>query len=127
MTREEGENWLINITADIGKAEHQGLWHYEQTLLKKAVVDAVKNAVVLVAWDDEADEYDVADIAIKATKRSVIESIEELPSAQQNRLERAVTGKSPEEIYNFLYWLMFDYARAYTDSRAAVIAWLKGE
>lgn len=56
-----------------------------------------------------------------------IEEIKALPSAQQNRLERAIAGKSPEEIYDFLWWLMFDYARAYTDSRAAVIVWLEGE
>ena len=32
MTRGEAVNWLINITADIGKAEHRELWHYEQAL-----------------------------------------------------------------------------------------------
>lgn len=32
MTRGEAVNWLINIMADIGKAEHSELWHYEQAL-----------------------------------------------------------------------------------------------
>ena len=32
MTNREAVNWLINITADIGKAEHRDLWHYEQAL-----------------------------------------------------------------------------------------------
>ena len=32
MTKAEAVNWLINITADIGKAEHRDLWHYEQAL-----------------------------------------------------------------------------------------------
>lgn len=32
MTNAEAVNWLINITADIGKIEHQELWHYEQAL-----------------------------------------------------------------------------------------------
>lgn len=32
MTKAEAVNWLINITADIGKAEHKDLWHYEQAL-----------------------------------------------------------------------------------------------
>lgn len=50
--------------------------------IKKAVVDAIKNADVCVAWDDGTDDYDIADIAIRATKSSVIKSIEELPSAQ---------------------------------------------
>lgn len=32
MTRKEAVNWIINISADIGKAEHRDLWHYEQAL-----------------------------------------------------------------------------------------------
>ncbi len=32
MTKGEAVNWLINIMADIGKIEHQDLWHYEQAL-----------------------------------------------------------------------------------------------
>ena len=34
MTRGEAVIWLINITADIGKAEHRELWHYEQALME---------------------------------------------------------------------------------------------
>ena len=32
MTNSEAINWIINISADIGKAEHCDLWHYEQAL-----------------------------------------------------------------------------------------------
>lgn len=32
MTKGEAVNWLINLMADIGKVEHQELWHYEQAL-----------------------------------------------------------------------------------------------
>lgn len=32
MTKGEAVNWLINVSADIGKAEHRALWHYEQAL-----------------------------------------------------------------------------------------------
>jgi len=32
MTNREAVIWLINVTADIGKAEHSDLWHYEQAL-----------------------------------------------------------------------------------------------
>ena len=32
MNNAEAVNWLINIIADIGKAEHKDLWHYEQAL-----------------------------------------------------------------------------------------------
>ena len=32
MTNNEAVNWIINMSADIGKAEHRDLWHYEQAL-----------------------------------------------------------------------------------------------
>lgn len=32
MTNGEAINWIINLSADIGKAEHSDLWHYEQAL-----------------------------------------------------------------------------------------------
>ena len=32
MTNGEAVTWIINIAADIGKIEHQDLWHYEQAL-----------------------------------------------------------------------------------------------
>ena len=32
MTNGEAVNWIINISADLGKAEHRDLWHYEQAL-----------------------------------------------------------------------------------------------
>ena len=32
MKKKEAVNWLINLTADIGKSEHRDLWHYEQAL-----------------------------------------------------------------------------------------------
>lgn len=32
MTKGEAVNWLINLMSDIGKIEHQELWHYEQAL-----------------------------------------------------------------------------------------------
>ena len=44
-----------------------------------------------------------------------------------NRLESAIHGKSPEEIYEFIIWLFFRYAKQFTDSRLAIIDWLKGE
>jgi len=55
------------------------------------------------------------DIAIKAL------------SVQQNRIARETAGKSPDELYDFLHWLMLDYGMRFTDTRAAVIEWLKGE
>lgn len=32
MLKDEAINWIINISADIGKVEHRDLWHYEQAL-----------------------------------------------------------------------------------------------
>lgn len=32
MTNNQAVNWLINVRADIGKAEYRELWHYEQAL-----------------------------------------------------------------------------------------------
>lgn len=32
MTNKEAVNWIINLSADIGKSEHCELWHYEQAL-----------------------------------------------------------------------------------------------
>ena len=32
MTNKEAAIWLLNLSADIGQAEHQSLWHYEQAL-----------------------------------------------------------------------------------------------
>jgi len=42
-----------------------------------------------------------------------------------NRLLESIKGMTPEETYDFLYWLMFEYAKQYTDSRSAVIKWLR--
>lgn len=32
MTRQEAIKWLYNLKKDIGKMQHQALWHYEQAL-----------------------------------------------------------------------------------------------
>ncbi len=32
MTNKEAVIWLANVMADIGKAKHSDLWHYEQAL-----------------------------------------------------------------------------------------------
>ena len=56
-----------------------------------------------------------------------IYKLQNLPSAEQNRIARETAGKSPDEIYEFLHWLMSDYGMQFTDTRAAVIEWLKEE
>ena len=54
------------------------------------------------------------------------EDINELPSVQESRLIMTIKDKSAEETYNFLVWLLHDYGMQYTDTRTAVINWLKG-
>ena len=34
MTNKQAVNWLINLMADIGKAQFTALWHYEQPLME---------------------------------------------------------------------------------------------
>lgn len=55
--------------------------------------------------------------------------IEHVPSAQPDtsRIETILHGKSAEEQYDFLWWLMQDYGMRFTDTRSAVIEWLRGE
>ena len=43
------------------------------------------------------------------------------------RLIKELEGKTAEEHYDFIRWLMLDYAMWSTDSRTAVIEWLKGK
>lgn len=73
------------------------------------------------------------DSEVYAYARGLLLSIERnmraLPSAEPeiSRIEQELHGKTPEEQYEFLYWLMLKFALTYTDSRLAVIDWLKGE
>lgn len=60
-------------------------------------------------------------------KECPLVSVNDIKTAQQSRLESAIHGKSPEEIYEFIVWLFFRYAKQFTDSRLAIIDWLKGE
>lgn len=57
-----------------------------------------------------------------------INTIRDLPSAQSeiSRIEQELHGKTPEEQYEFLYWLLLKFALTYTDSRLAVVEWLRG-
>lgn len=46
---------------------------------------------------------------------------------KRSRIERILSGKTPEEQYDILYWLMMEYGKGYSNSRLARIEWLKGE
>ena len=48
MDNREAVNWLINISEDIGKAEHSDLWHYEQSLTE--IKDMLESAQPEPKW-----------------------------------------------------------------------------
>lgn len=58
-----------------------------------------------------------------------IDALKALPPAQSetSRIENALHGKSAEEQYDFIWWLIGIYGMQFTDSRRAAIEWLKGE
>lgn len=90
---------------------------------------AVVHGVMLTLMDVSEDEEPMSeqDRLLLTANKAICTRLKELPSVVQTRLENAIAGKSAEEVYEILYKLMFDYARGYTDSRAAIIEWLKGE
>lgn len=57
------------------------------------------------------------------------QQIKDLPSAEPeiSRIEKELHGKTPEEQYDFIYWLLFKSALNYSNSRLTIIEWLKGE
>ena len=76
--------------------------------------------MIIVVWDIQTDT--------KGEQMELI-SIEVLPSVQlgqKSRLVAEIEGKTPEETYDFLLWLMGDYGLQFTDTRQAVIEWLRG-
>lgn len=122
MDNREAVNWLINISADIGKAEHSDLWHYEQALTE--IKDMLKSAQPEL--DSEAlihkigmgitaiDSNDVYSLGMRNGMRwckSLIDGVEpkfedyvmgvddwkELPSAQPERRWIPCSEKLPEE------------------------------
>lgn len=44
---------------------------------------------------------------------------------EQSRIESVLSGKTPEEQYDILYWLMMEYGKGHSNSRLARIEWLK--
>ena len=43
----------------------------------------------------------------------------------KSRIEKVLFGKTPEEHYDILYWLMMEYGKGYSDSRLVRIEWLR--
>lgn len=95
----------------------------DDTIYRQAVIDRINKQREHL----QPDIYPQDKIG-DAAYRICAEFIERLPSAQPeiSRIEQELHGKTPEEQYEFLYWLMFEFALTYTDSRLAVVEWLRG-
>ncbi len=48
MTREEAIKWITYLRENIGKAEYQGLWHYEEPLMD--IVEFLQNEQQTGEW-----------------------------------------------------------------------------
>ena len=99
MDNKEAVNWLINISADIGKAEHSDLWHYEQALTEiKDMLESAqpvatntnvgdkinRQAVIdeLRRFKPEIIPYEKARIYVEETVKTMYDRVVELPTIQ---------------------------------------------
>ncbi len=83
MTNGEAINWIINISADIGKAEHSDLWHYEQALSE--IREMLENAQPEHNPDDErkiADLHKIVNWLLSQQKPRWIPCSERLPDKE---------------------------------------------
>ena len=86
---------------------------------RSAVLDAIRRCSV----------KEVTPAYLLIDKAEAMTELMMLPAAEPkiSRIEQELHGKTPEEQYEFLYWLLLKFGLAYTDSRLAVIEWLRGE
>lgn len=63
------------------------------------------------------------------SREAALQNIDDMPPCDetQSRIERVLSGKTPEEQYDILYWLMMEYGKGHSNSMLARIEWLKGE
>ena len=81
MTNGEAVNWLINIAADIGKAEHRGLWHYEQALCEiREMLESAQPE--LSEWCHDCKEYDKDRHCCPRFNRVIQQTVEEIKAEQ---------------------------------------------
>ena len=114
MDNREAVNWLINISADIGKAEHSDLWHYEQALTE--IKDMLESAQLeertekrtethacdcisrkdAIRWiKTECNPYGKPTLDFESGKR-VMKHLEQMPPAQPELKWIPVSEKLPE-------------------------------
>ena len=107
MDNKEAVNWLINISADIGKAEHSDLWHYEQALTEiKDMLESAqpvatntnvgdkinRQAVIdeLRRFKPEIIPYEKARIYVEETVKTMYDRVVELPTIQPEPTDEQV-------------------------------------
>lgn len=57
MTRQEAIKWLFNLKMDIGKMQHQELWHYEQAI--DEIIQALEQEPKRGKWKDIETETNI--------------------------------------------------------------------
>lgn len=72
-----------------------------------------------------ATEYPNLNIQIGRTKDMKKRLEKEAVKCGVSRIEKALSGKTPEEQFAFLHWLMFDYGTDTSNSDIARIEWLR--
>ncbi len=89
MTNGEAVNWLINISADIGKSEHSDWWRYEQALSEiREMRETAQPDVPDTNVGDTVSRQAAIDRAVsipmfgRDIKMVAVSEIENLPSAQ---------------------------------------------
>ena len=113
MDNREAVNWLINISADIGKAEHSDLWHYEQALTeikdmleseqpeKRTGERAETHACDLIsrqaAIDGKISIQCANGVEIYSDEAVPVEYLKALPSAQSEQIWIPCSERLPEE------------------------------
>lgn len=55
MTKQNAIKWLQNLKKDIGKTEHQDLWHYEQAL--DEIIEALHQEPKRGHWLDNDNSF----------------------------------------------------------------------
>lgn len=82
-----------------------------------------------IVWEEWTDEYNKGMRTLWAVAKRDIESlpsIDAVPTASISRIEKELHGRDVEMQYEIIRWL-WNYAKQFTDSRSAILQWLRGE
>jgi len=118
MNNREAVNWLINISADIGKAEHSDLWHYEQALTE--IKDMLESAQPVATDTNAGNNSEIPNSSDAVSRQAAIDALDkrfdnitmeqtaeilmlrkdlrELPSAQPEPQWIPVSERLPEDL-----------------------------